>query len=654
MSAPRANRIATRPVDDVDSRRAMTGTATSQERLQPPRARHEAGAPLSRTGHRVQVRPLHAQDREELQQLLNRTSARSLYQRFFSTSQVTAGQYLDILADPNRTVDGVVAISHGRIVAVGSTHQTRARTGVEVALLIDDAHQNTGLGTLLIEDLAARTKERGVTTMTALVLSMNGQIRRLLDDLGLPVHYDCDGQTSTATIDLVHGQLPNATARRHWHAAARSLDPFVHPGTILVVGSPSRSVPAFRDVLSHLRATNPRPAVSTARLRHDPVRGPWLSARRAIPDGVDLAILAVRSNELRDAVDCCVRAGARAILAMAPGEGPARFSLDAELAAVCAAAGVRLLGPGSSGLVSTDPDGRLDASTWPLSVRAGEVCLVAGSRRQAVTVAGLLDVMDVGLSTVFMLGDAVDVNAADVLAFAGEDPRTRVAVVALDGPAVDRLRNVRVGTGLAVVAFLPPGGTPPPHHSPPPPGIIVTRTWMELADTVVLLLCQRRPAGPQAAVITTTAGASREASYALEDAGLLTATVTQHTEMRTRMLLPTAAHTGGSVTAPAGTDPATFGLVLRTLADDPGVDAIICAVDPVRSASARLAETLDSVSRDYPDVTLVSAVPLTTTEGGPRLGRVPCLPDLHRAACALAKVRQPRHPLPVPADPGNA
>jgi acyl-CoA synthetase (NDP forming) len=468
------------------------------------------------------------------------------------------------------------------------------------------------------------------------------------------VHYECDGQTSTATIDLVHGQLPKATARRHWHAAARSLDPFVRPGTILVVGSPSRSVPAFRDVLSHLRAANPRPAVSTARVRHDPARGPWLSAPRPIPDSVDLAILAVRPNELRDAVDSCVRAGARAILAMAPGGGQAWSSLDAELAAVCASAGVRLLGPGSGGVVNTDPDVRLDASTWPLSIRAGEVCLVAGSRRQAVTIAGLLDVMDVGLSTVFMLGDAVDVTAADVLAFAAEDPRTRVAVVSLDGTALDQLRSLWAATDLAVVAFVPPGGKPPLDHGSPPPAVIVARTWMELADAVVLLLCQTRPAGPRAAVLTTTTAAGRAADRVLEDAGLLTATVTQHTEMRTRMLLPAAAHTGGSVTAPAGTDPTTFGLVLRTLADDPGVDAIICAVDPVRSRSASLAETLDSVSRDYPDVTLVSAVPLTRPGGRPRLGLVPCMPDLHRAARALANVCQPRPPLPVSADPSNS
>jgi hypothetical protein len=45
------------------------------------------------------------------------------------------------------------------------------------------------------------------------------------------------------------------------------------------------------------------------------------------------------------------------------------------------------------------------------------------------------------------------------------------------------------------------------------------------------------------------------------------------------------------------------------------------------------------VSRDYPDVTIVSAVPLTRPAGAPTLGLVPCLPDLQRVARALANVR---------------
>jgi succinyl-CoA synthetase alpha subunit/GNAT superfamily N-acetyltransferase len=590
----------------------------------------------------VLVRPFEPKDREELQQMFDRTSARSRYQRFLSPSRVIALEYLEMVCDPDRTLDAAVVVSGGRIVAIGSTHQTRGLIGVEVGLLIDDAHQGAGMSTLLLEELVARTRERGLTSMTARVAQTNPQIRQLLDDLGLAVHYGSDGPTCTATIDLVHGELSEATVQRHRHAAARSLDAFLRPGTIVVVGSPSHAVPAYHDVLAHLRAANSRSAVTTARVQRGPGREPWLSARRPIPDGIDLAIVAVRPGELHDAVRASLRAGVRAIAALAPaGDADSSSSAVDDLVATCAHGGVRLLGPGSSGLVNTDPEVRLDASTVPLSIRAGEVCLVAGSRRQAVTIAGLFDVMSVGVSTLVVLGEAGDINAADVLAYAAEDPRTRVAVVSLDGPTPSQLDNAGTNTDLTVVAYRPAGWAPSPlDPTSPPPGVVVTRTWMELADTVILLLSQPRPAGRETALVTTTPAASRDAELALEAAGQLPATVTQHTEMRTRLLAPAAARTGGSVIVPAGTDLTTIGAVLRTLAEDPGVDAIVCAMDRPRPGSPRLAETLDGVSRDHPDVTIVSAVPLTRPAGAPTLGRVPWLPDLQRVARALANVRR--------------
>ena len=631
----------------------MAGQALEEQTRERVAVPTHARPALSRSGHVVRVRPYEANDEDALRRLVDRTSTRSLYQRFLSPSRVTVRKYLEMLADPVRTLDSAVVVSDGWIVAVGSTHPMRDRAGAEVALLIDDAHQGAGLGTLLLEDLVARTRERGITSMTALVASSNTQMREVLTDLGLPVHYAGDGPTSTAVIDVLQGESSEATGQRHQHAAARSLDSFLRPERIVVVGSPARPVPVYREILNHLRAANPRAAVTAARVRRGPGRGtqpgPWLWARRPIVGGIDLAILAVQPDELPDAVRASLQAGARAIAAISADGGPVCSSAAADdLVAACADAGVRLLGPGSAGLLNTDPVVRLDASTVPLSVRSGEVCLVTGTRRQAVTIAGLLDVMNVGLSTLVVLGEAVDITAADVLAFAAEDPRSRVAVVCLDGPTLDQLVGTGSATDLTVVAYRPAGWSPPLlDPTSLPDGVVVARNWMDLADTVTLLLSQPRPAGPHAAVLTTSTAASCTASLAVEGAGLLPASVTQHTEMRTRLLVPAATHTGGSVTVPAGTDPASIGLVLRTLAEDPGVDVIICAVDPAPSGGARLAEVLDGVSRDNPDVTIVSAVPLVRPavvppSGAPTPGRVPCLPDLRRAASALANARRPR------------
>ncbi|MEP6632471.1 MAG: hypothetical protein ABJA89_18510 [Lapillicoccus sp.] len=166
--------------------------------------------------------------------------------------------------------------------------------------------------------------------------------------------------------------------------------------------------------------------------------------------------------------------------------------------------------------------------------------------------------------------------------------------------------------------------------------LTASRPLPSAADAVVLLLTQPRPAGRRTAVVASAAGVSAAAAAALEQAGLLPADVTQHCDMRTRFVAPTATHTGGSVTLPSATAGVSLGAVLATLAEDPGVDAIVVAVDPAPWSGAQLARTLDAVSRQYPRVTVVAAVPLARPARAPAIGTVPSFPDLRRAAQALA------------------
>ncbi len=153
------------------------------------------------------------------------------------------------------------------------------------------------------------------------------------------------------------------------------------------------------------------------------------------------------------------------------------------------------------------------------------------------------------------------------------------------------------------------------------------------AHARALLLHPPRPLGPRIAVLTTDAQARSAAAQALDEAGLLPASVTQHTEMRTRLVAPAVTHTGGSVTCP--TAGASLGVVLATLAEDPGVDAVLVVVDPAAWTGGQLARIIDGVSARFPRTTLVAVGPVA---GAPdaTYGDVPTYPDLPHAAQALA------------------
>jgi hypothetical protein len=68
--------------------------------------------------------------------------------------------------------------------------------GSDVSLLVDDEQQGVGLRTLMLENLIARSVDRGYSTMTTPLVSTDSQMRHVLEDLGLPVQYICNGTSA--------------------------------------------------------------------------------------------------------------------------------------------------------------------------------------------------------------------------------------------------------------------------------------------------------------------------------------------------------------------------------------------------------------------------------------------------------------------------
>lgn len=138
---------------------------------------------LDAHGCLVRVRPVTGGDVPQLTALCHHLSPRSRYQRFLGTSPVVADGYLTHLLTGEATLDAVVVVKSGQVVGVGSTHPMTAQRA-ELALVVDDAVQAAGIGTLLAEDLVARSLVRGVRQLCAEVLRTNAQVLDLLQHLG--------------------------------------------------------------------------------------------------------------------------------------------------------------------------------------------------------------------------------------------------------------------------------------------------------------------------------------------------------------------------------------------------------------------------------------------------------------------------------------
>jgi GNAT superfamily N-acetyltransferase len=89
----------------------------------------------------------------------------------------------------------LVVLLGAEVIAVGCYEGTYGPDGTsvvgpaEVAFVVRDDHQSRGLGSILLEHLAAAARERGVRCFEAEVLGQNTQMTRVFRDAGFQLKF---------------------------------------------------------------------------------------------------------------------------------------------------------------------------------------------------------------------------------------------------------------------------------------------------------------------------------------------------------------------------------------------------------------------------------------------------------------------------------
>ena len=174
----------------------MIGAAMAQRRLGASYCEHATLA----DGTSVALRPLRATDAPLLQAGLLELSPRTRYLRFHGPRKEFSPEELRYLTE----LDGekhfaLVAFTmpSSRMVAVARfVRSSAAPAAAEIALVVGDALQGKGLGSLLMSRLREAALERNVTRFTGIMLEENHPMRELLRKLGgrvrMAVRGECD------------------------------------------------------------------------------------------------------------------------------------------------------------------------------------------------------------------------------------------------------------------------------------------------------------------------------------------------------------------------------------------------------------------------------------------------------------------------------
>jgi acetyl coenzyme A synthetase (ADP forming)-like protein len=614
-------------------------------------------------GGTVHLRPRRSEDRDALVDLYARMSEQSRYLRFAGPTSVARAGDLESQA----TVDldrhfAVVAELGARVVGVAAYFR-QADGRAEVSFAVADDQQGRGLATIMLEYLAAAALERGIHQFVAWVLSGNRPMLQVFRNAGFEIHRSSDGGTVEIVLDLVPTPQSIAARQAREHAAeARSIHRLLRPGSIAVVGASrepgSIGHGVFRNLIDGeftgpVYPVNPH-AGSVAGVRAYPSVG-------AIPDTVDLAIVATPAPTVLDVVEECAAAGVGGLVVISAGFAEVAGGREREREVVARARrnGMRVIGPNCMGILNTAPDVRMNATFAPYRPRPGRIAFASQSGGLGIALLGQGAARGLGISAFVSMGNKADVSGNDLVQYWEGDPDTDVILLYLESfgnPRKFARLARRISRTKPIVAVKsgrsPAGARGAGSHTAAlaapdvavdalfaQAGVVRVDTLEELFDTALLLAHQPLPRGRRVAIVTNGGGPGILAADACVARGLEVPELPEATQAR----LAEFTSPDGSVRNPIDLVAAARGPVferaMRTVLDDDTVDAVIAIyVPPLVTEADEIADAILAATAGR-DATKPVVACFLDPDGRPELEqadeRIPTFAFPEAAAAAL-------------------
>ena len=317
-----------------------------------------------------------------------------------------------------------------------------------------------------------------------------------------------------------------------------------------------------------------------------------------VPDAVDLAVIIIPKDNVREVAIQCGEKGVKGLLVISAGfseVGPEGKKRELELLSVVHEYDMRMVGPNCFGIVNTDPKISLNATFGKIYPCRGRIGFITQSGAMGEAIMNHANELGIGFSMVASIGNKADISSNDVLEYFKDDPQTDIILMYLENfgnPSnfIEIAREVSIKKPIVAVksgrTIL--GAKAASSHTGALAGLDVgvdalfkqtgvmrVDTVEELFDVAAALSRQPIPKGNRVCVVTNAGGPGILATDALINNGMEMPGLSSATVKKLKTFIPAEASFSNPMDMVAGAGPKEFKLTLDTVKNDSRYDTIV-------------------------------------------------------------------------------
>src|SRR5271157_3698804 len=380
------------------------------------------------------------------------------------------------------------------------------------------------------------------------------------------------------------------------------LEAFFAPQNIAVIGATEKAGSIGRTIVWNLMKSPFGGPIFPVNPKRRSVLGIKAHPRiGAVPDPIDLAIVATPAPMVPDLIGECVEAGVRAVVIISAGFkeiGAEGAALERRIVEQARRGRIRVIGPDSLGVMS--PITGLNATVASAMAKPGKIAFLSQSGALGTAVLDWSLRAHLGFSAFVSVGEMLDVGWGDLIDYLGNDTHTRSILIYMEsiGDARSFLSAAREVALTKPIIVIKPGRTEEASQAAVAHtgsltgsddvldaafrryGVLRVDRISELFSMAEVLNTQPRLKGPRLTILTNAGGPGVLATDTLIAGGGQLAHLAPESIEALNRILPLPWSHGNPIDLLGDASPDRYARALEVVAKDPNTDGVLVILTP--------------------------------------------------------------------------